>query len=53
VFQSTFRSNILNDFNGVVCQINDVLAFGTGKTEHDKRLANVLKQSSTAGIIFD
>ena len=36
-------SNILNGLDGVVCQMDDVLVFRVDKTEHDKRLAEVLK----------
>ena len=41
-------SNILKGINGVVCQMDDVLVFGSTKEEHDARLTDVLKRIAKA-----
>ena len=46
-------SNILSGLDGVVCQMDDVLVFGVDKTEHDKRLAEVLKRIAAAGATLN
>ena len=38
------RMNVLlNDLDGVLCLIDDVLVYGKSQSEHDERLAAVLK----------
>ena len=46
-------SNILKGINGVVCQMDDVLVFGSTKEEHDARLTDVLKRIANAGVILN
>ena len=46
-------SNILKGINGVVCQMDDVLMFGSTKEEHDARLTDVLKRIANAGVTLN
>ena len=46
-------SNILKGLKGVVCQMDDVLVFGSTKEEHDARLKEVLQQISKAGVTLN
>ena len=46
-------SNILKGINGVVCQMDDVLVFGSTKEEHDARLTDVLKRIANAGVTLN
>ena len=43
-------SRILTCLDGVVCQMDDVLVFGSTKAEHDARLLAVLKCIQAAGV---
>ena len=46
-------SNILKGLKGVVCQMDDVLVFGSTKEEHDARLKEVLQQIPKAGVTLN
>ena len=46
-------SNILKGINGVVCQMDNVLVFGSTKEEHDARLTDVLKRIANAGVTLN
>ena len=43
-------TQILEGLDGVVCQIDDVLIFGTTWAEHDARLVAVMEWTETAGV---
>ena len=43
-------TQILEGLDGVVCQIDDVLIFGTTRAEHDARLVAVMERIETAGV---
>ena len=45
--------NILKEVNGIVCQMDDVLVFGSTKEEHDARLAQVLKRIANTGVTLN
>lgn len=44
---------ILLGFEGVLCQMYDVLVFGASQEEHDNRLENVLRKLSKTGITLN
>ena len=46
-------SSILGGMDGVVCLIDDILAFGTTRVEHDRRLDQVLKRLLSAGLTLN
>ncbi|XP_033730104.1 uncharacterized protein K02A2.6-like [Pecten maximus] len=46
-------SQLLDSELGVVCQMDDVLIFGTNQEEHDQRLESVLKKLETAGVTLN
>ena len=46
-------SNILKGISGVVCQMDDVLVFGSTREEHDTRLIDVLKRIAQAGVTLN
>lgn len=46
-------SAILKELDGVVCQMDDVLVFGQDRSEHDTRLAAVLKRIESAGATLN
>jgi hypothetical protein len=46
-------STILEGVDGVLCMIDDVLIFGSDKTEHDRRLHAVLQRLDTAGLTLN
>ena len=46
-------NQILEGLEGVVCLMDDVLIFGTNKSEHDIRLAAVLQQIEKAGVTLN
>ena len=46
-------SAILEGLDGVLCQMDDVLIFGTNKEEHDSGLAAVLKRIQSAGVTLN
>eukprot|EP00731_Ephydatia_muelleri_P009750 Em0005g336a len=43
-------SDILQDIEGKLCQMDDVLVFGSSQEEHDDRLKAVLKRIEEAGM---
>ena len=43
-------SKILEGLEGVVCQMDDVLVFGTTQDQHDKRLTATLERIKAAGV---
>ena len=52
LFQKCMAS-ILEGLHGVVCQIDDVLVFGTTHKEHDDRLFAVIRRLESAGITLN
>ena len=44
---------ILTGFEGVLCQMDDILVFGASQEEHDGRLENVMRKLSEAGITLN
>lgn len=46
-------AQVLDDLEGVVCMIDDVLVFGKTEVEHDRRLNHVLKRLQNAGITLN
>ena len=46
-------SKILTGLDGVVCQMDDILVFGSDRTQHDARLFAVLQQIESAGVTLD
>ena len=46
-------SEILTGLNGVVCQMDDVLVFGSDRAEHDARLLAVLQRVESAGVTLN
>ena len=46
-------SNILKGISGVVCQMDDVLVFGSTREEHDARLIDVLNRIAQAGVTLN
>ncbi|XP_056001795.1 uncharacterized protein LOC125656292 [Ostrea edulis] len=44
---------ILAGFEGVLCQMDDILVFGATQEEHDGRLENVLRKLCEAGITLN
>ncbi|KAL5479382.1 hypothetical protein EMCRGX_G022901 [Ephydatia muelleri] len=46
-------SDILQDIEGKLCQMDDVLVFGSSQEEHDDRLKAVLKRIEEAGMTLN
>ena len=46
-------ANILEGLHGVVCQIDDVMVFGTTHKEHGDRLFAVLQRLQAAGVTLN
>ena len=46
-------SKILTGLDGVVCQMDNVLGFGSDRTQHDARLFAVLQKIESAGVTFN
>ena len=46
-------SAILEGLDGVLCQMDDVLIFGTTKEEHDFQMATALKRIQSAGVTLN
>ena len=46
-------SHILEGLPGVLCHLDDILVFGSDRTEHDTRLRAVLLRIRTAGITLN
>ena len=46
-------SRILEGLEGVVCQMDDILVFGQNETQHDARLAAVLKRINASGATLN
>ena len=46
-------SKILTGLDGVVCQMDDVLVFGSDRTQHDARLLAVLQRVESAGATLN
>jgi len=44
---------LLNDLDGVLCLIDDVLVYGKSQSEHDERLAAVLKRFEECGMTLN
>ena len=44
---------LLNDLDGVLCLIDDVLVYGKSQSEHDERLAAVLKRIEECGMTLN
>ena len=46
-------SKILTGLDGIVCQMDDVLVFGSDRTQHDARLLAVLQRIESAGVTLN
>ena len=46
-------SAIVNGLPGIVCQMDDVLVFGSDQAEHDERLTTVLKRLEEAKVTLN
>ena len=46
-------NEILSGFDGVVCQMGDILVFGHDANQHDDRLIEVLKRIEAAGATLN
>ena len=46
-------SEILEGLEGVVCQMDDILVYGSDQTEHDRRLHAVLAKLQDSGITLN
>ena len=46
-------SQILEGLDGVLCQMDDVLIFGSDKAKHDQRLTAALKRLQVAGVTLN
>ena len=46
-------SQILENLDGVICQMDDVLVFGSTEKEHDERLAEVLARLERANVTLN
>ena len=46
-------SSILTGLSGVVCQMDDVLVFGSDRAQHDTRLLAVLQRIQSAGVTLN
>ncbi|KAI5621586.1 hypothetical protein C0J50_18855 [Silurus asotus] len=46
-------SRILEGLEGVVCQMDDVLVWGSSQSEHDERLRRVLSKLQEAGVTLN
>ena len=46
-------SQILEGLDGVLCQMDDVLIFGSDKAQHDQRLTAALKRLQAAGVTLN
>ena len=46
-------NKILDGLKGVVCQMDDVLVFGSNRTEHDQRLLATLERIKAAGVTLN
>ena len=46
-------SNILKGISGVICQMDDVLVFGSTGEKHDARLIDVLNRIAQAGVTLN
>ena len=46
-------SKILTGLDGKVCQMDDVLVFGSNRTEHDAQLLAVLQRIESAGVTLN
>ena len=52
LFQKRIK-RILDGLNGVVCQMNDILIFGSNQAEHDSRLLAVLKRLKEKNVTLN
>ena len=43
-------SEILTDFPGAMCQMDDILIFSKTQAEHDKHLEAILRQTEEANV---
>ena len=46
-------NQILEGLEGMLCQMDDVLTFGSNKAQHDARLTAVLKRLEAAGVTLN
>ena len=46
-------AKILEDLEGVLCRMDDILVFGAISEEHDRRLVAVLKQLDAARVTLN
>ena len=46
-------NEILEGLEGVLCQMDDVLVFGSSQEEHDTRLAGVLQKIADTGVTLN
>ena len=46
-------SKILTGLDGVVCQMDDVLVFGSNTTQHDARLLVMVQRIESAGVTLN
>ena len=46
-------SEILQDVDGAVCLMDDILVHGKSKEEHDQRLFTVLQRLQDAGVTLN
>ena len=46
-------NNVLSDLPGVLCHVDDILAYGKDSTEHESRLQATLKRIQAAGITLN
>ena len=52
-FYQKKMSELLDGLPGIICNMDDVLIFGSNREEHDERLLNVLKRIEKAGITLN
>ena len=52
IFQQTL-SRILEDLDGTICQMDDILVHGIDQSEHDRRLRAVLLRLQEAGLTLN
>ena len=46
-------SKALDNLEGVVCQVDDIMVFGKDRAEHDQRLKQVMEHLKTAGVTLN
>lgn len=46
-------SQVLSDIEGQVCNMDDILVYGSTRQEHDKRLRSVLSRLQQTGITLN